>query len=113
MCMRQLLLGVDIGTSGTKAVLFTPDGETVAEASRSYASKQPRPGWAEQDPLLWRDAVLACLRELTDRLDLDVREILSLGLSGQMHGLVLLDADGEPTCPAMLWCDTRVGDVCA
>ena len=113
MSKRQLLLGVDIGTSGTKAVLFTPDGRAAAEASRGYPMAQPRPGWAEQDPALWWDAVCACLRELTDRPDIDPREIVSLGLSGQMHGLVLLDADSRPTAPAILWCDTRVVAECA
>ena len=113
MSGRSLLLGVDVGTSGTKAVLFTPDGRTAAEASRSYPITQPRSGWAEQDPALWWDAVCACLRELTSREDVDPHEIVSLGLSGQMHGMVLLDGDGEPTAPAILWCDTRVLDECA
>ena len=105
---RPLLLGVDIGTSGTKAVIYTSEGWTVAEATRSYPMEQPQTGWAEQHPTLWWNAVCACLRELTDRSDIDPRDIVSLGLSGQMHGLVLLDADGEPTAPAILWCDTRV-----
>lgn len=113
MSGRRLLLGVDVGTSGTKTVLFTPDGQAVAEASRSYPMTQLHPGWAEQDPALWWDAVRACLRELTARDDVDPREIVSLGLSGQMHGMVLLDRDGIPTAPAILWCDTRVLDECA
>lgn len=113
MSGRPLLLGVDIGTSGTKAVLFTPDRQAVAEAARRYPMAQPQPGWAEQDPALWWDAVCACLRELTARPNVDPRAILSLGLSGQMHGMVLLDRDGIPTAPAILWCDTRVLDECA
>lgn len=113
MHRRTLLLGVDIGTSGTKAVLFTPQGETVAEAARRYPMTQPRGGWAEQHPSLWRDAVCACLRELMARPQTEGAEILSLGLSGQMHGSVLLDGEGNPTAPAILWCDTRVQAECA
>ena len=110
---RTFLLGVDIGTSGTKAVLFTPEGETVAEAARRYPMTPPHGGWAEQHPSLWWDAVCACLRELTARPEVEGGEILSLGLSGQMHGSVLLDGEGNPTAPAILWCDTRVQTECA
>ena len=113
MTRRTLLLGIDIGTSGTKAVLYTPEGRAVAETSRAYAFDSPRPGWAEQDPTVWWEAVCACLQELADRPDVDPREIVSLGLTGQMQGLVLLDADGEPVCPAILWCDTRIARECA
>ncbi len=107
----SLILGLDIGTSGTKAVAFDTRGNTVAEASRRYPMAQPRVGWAEQSPTIWWDAACACLRELTAQID--ARAIVSLGLSGQMHGAVLLDGDGEPTCPAILWCDTRTTAECA
>lgn len=110
--MKQaLILGLDIGTSGTKAVAFDTQGNTVAAASRRYPMAQPRPGWAEQSPATWWEAACACLRELTAQIDADA--ILSLGLSGQMHGAVLLDRDGAPTCPTILWCDTRTTAECA
>ena len=98
------LIGLDVGTSGAKAVAISPDGEVLATAEEPYPLSTPRPGWAEQDPEDWRRAAEACLARLPDG---------PVGLSGQMHGLVVLGAGGEVLRPAILWNDQRTGAECA
>jgi xylulokinase len=99
------LLGIDLGTSGVKAVLLGTDGDVLAEAASSYPVDTPRPGWAETDPMAWWRAVVAAVRSACARA-VDA-EVQAVGVDGQMHGLVLVDADGRPLRPAMLWADTR------
>ncbi|HET8893850.1 MAG TPA: FGGY family carbohydrate kinase, partial [Gaiellaceae bacterium] len=79
--MRSLI-GLDVGTSGVKAVAISPDGELVASAEESYALSTPQPGWSEQDPEDWWRAAQSCLARLPAG---------PVGLAGQMHGLVVLD----------------------
>jgi xylulokinase len=100
------LVGLDVGTSGVKALALSRTGEIVARAERPYALSTPRPGWAEQDPEDWWRAAEAALA------DLGVRPT-SVGLSGQMHGLVALDGHERVLRPAILWNDQRTGDECA
>ena len=103
-----LLAGLDIGTSSVKGLLVDPaDGTVVARAEAEHPLSTPRPGWAEQDPEDWwagAQVVLGALRE--------AGAIASIGLSGQMHGLVALDASGRVLRPAMLWNDGRTGAEC-
>jgi xylulokinase len=101
-----VLVGVDVGTSGVKALALTPEGEIVGRAEREYPLSIPRPGWAEQDPEDWWRATEAALA------DLDV-EPASIGLSGQMHGLVTLDERERVLRPAILWNDQRTAAECA
>lgn len=103
-------LGIDIGTSGTKVIAVDESGKLVASASASYALSTPKPLWAEQNPLDWWDAACACCRQVVERIGAD--EIASIGLSGQMHGLVMLDAQHEILRPAILWCDQRTQAQC-
>jgi xylulokinase len=100
------LVGLDVGTSGVKALALSRTGEIVARAERPYALSTPRPGWAEQDPEDWWRAAEAALA------DLGVRPT-SIGLSGQMHGLVALDEHERVLRPAILWNDQRTADECA
>ena len=102
--MPDVLIGLDVGTSGVKAVALSPDGELVASAEESYPLSTPRPGWSEQDPEDWWRAAESCLARLPDG---------PVGLSGQMHGLVVLDADGSVLRPAILWNDQRTAAECA
>ena len=100
------LVGIDVGTSGVKALALSESGEILARAECDYPLATPRPGWAEQDPDNWvrgADAALA---------DLGV-EPASIGWSGQMHGLVVLDEHGEVLRPAILWNDQRTAAECA
>lgn len=107
------LLGIDIGTSGTKALLVEETGRVVASAYKEYPLSQPRPGWAEQDPEEWWRAVVEAAREVLARSGLAGGDVAGVGLSGQMHGAVVLDANYRVLRPAILWCDQRTGAECA
>ena len=100
------LVGIDVGTSGVKALALADTGEILAKAEREYPLSTPQPGWAEQDPADWAAAAEAALA------DLGV-EPASIGYSGQMHGLVVLDAHGDVLRPAILWNDQRTAAECA
>ena len=102
----RILIGLDVGTSGVKAVALTPDGEVSGVAEENYDLQTPRVGWAEQDPEIWWQAAERALARLAG-------EPLGIGLTGQMHGLVCLDDKGRPLRPAILWNDQRTGDECA
>ena len=99
-----MLLGLDLGTGSCKALLLSADGAVVAEASRRYAVTAPQFGWAESSPLEWWEAIGAAAREAVGTYSAQVRAI---GLSGQMHGVVLCDRHGHPTRDAILWSDGR------
>ncbi len=107
-----LLLGIDVGTSGLKAVLLDEAGRTVDETTVSYLFRTPRPGWAEQDPETWWAALGEALTTLWGR-GTDPAAVAAVGLTGQMHSLVVLDSEGEVLCPSLLWSDQRTGDECA
>lgn len=107
------LVGIDIGTSGTKSLLLTDEGAVVASAGAEYPLLTPRPGWAEQDPGEWWRATTTTVRALLARSGVDASEVSAIGLSGQMHGSVFLDGAGEVIRPAILWCDQRTGAQCA
>ncbi len=106
------LLGIDIGTSGTKTVLYHPTGEAVASHSVEYPLYQPQNGWAEQDPLDWWNAVCETCRAVVGKSGVEPSQIGAVGLSGQMHGLVMLDEGGEPLRKSIIWCDQRTGAQC-
>ena len=103
--MPDLLLGADLGTSGLKVVALDEEGTTVAEAERGYEVERPQPGWAESDVGTWRTALEVVLAELAPALR--GRRVRALGLAGQMHGAVLVDATGTALRPALLWPDGR------
>ena len=100
------LVGLDIGTSGVKALALSADGEVVERAEEEYPLSTPQPGWAEQDPEDW---VLGAERALR-RLGAEAERV---GLSGQMHGLVALDSERRVLRPAILWNDQRTAAECA
>jgi xylulokinase len=107
------LLGVDVGTSGVKALLIDPSGAVVASASESYPLYTPRPLWAEQNPDDWWAATCTAIRRVLEQAGVPASAVRGVGLSGQMHGSVFLDAHGESIRPALLWCDQRTADECA
>lgn len=109
----QYLLGMDLGTSGTKTVLFDRAGKALASATREYPLSQPHNGWAEQAPQDWWEAAVATLREVLDRSGVAPEAIAALGISGQMHGLVMLDEAGQLLRPCIIWADQRTGEECA
>ena len=99
------LLGIDIGTSGTKTVLFNEHGNTVASAIGEYPLYQPQIGWAEQDPEDWWKATVDTIRQVLSKSGINPADIKGIGLSGQMHGMVLLDKDGNVIRSSIIWCD--------
>lgn len=107
------LIGVDIGTSGTKTVLFDEAGRTVADALYEYPLYQPKGGWAEQEPSDWWEATCKSVYEVIAKSGVDSADIKGVGLSGQMHGLVMLDAADHVLRRSIIWCDQRTGAECA
>lgn len=112
MAKEQVLVGIDVGTTAVKGIAITAIGEVTARAEAGYQLSIPRPGWAEQDPEDWWRASELVLAALSDQLE-SGSEIAGIGLSGQMHGLVCLDAELRVLRPAILWNDQRTGEECA
>ena len=79
----------------------------TAQVSREYPLYQPANGWAEQDPEDWRNAVFSAVRELMERSQAEPEQVMGIGFSGQMHGLVMLDENGKPIRRSIIWCDQR------
>lgn len=107
------VIGVDLGTSGTKTVLFDELGRVVASHTIEYPMYQPQNGYAEQDPADWREAAFHTIRAVMDKSGVAAQEVKGIGLSGQMHGLVMLDAGGEVIRRSIIWCDQRTAAECA
>ncbi len=107
------LLGIDVGTSGTKALLIDAEGKVAAGATVEYPLHTPRPLWAEQDPQDWWRATVGAIQAVLARSGVAPEEISGLGLTGQMHGLVALDEQGQVLRPCILWNDQRTGAQCA
>lgn len=106
------LLGVDIGTSGTKTVLFDELGNTRASDLQEYPLYQPKNGWAEQDPEDWWKATYNSIKNVLAKSGVSPDEVKGVGLSGQMHGLVLLDRENKVLRKSIIWCDQRSGAEC-
>ncbi len=109
----SFLLGVDIGTSGTKSVLFDEEGKTLASAVVEYPLYQPKAGWAEQEPEDWWNAAADSIKAVLLKSGVRSGEIAGVGLSGQMHGLVMLGKNGKVLRRAIIWCDQRTDKECA
>ena len=106
------LLGVDLGTTGSTAIVLDPFGTVVAHASHPVEPDVPRPSWSEQDPADWWTATVQSIRAVLADDAVQPEAIAGIGLTGQMHGLVLMNADGEVVRPAILWNDQRTGAEC-
>jgi xylulokinase len=107
-----LLLGIDVSTTATKAVLCDESGREIAVAASQYSFDQPRPLWSEQDPGLWWAGAKESIRGVLSTAGVKPEDIAAVGLTGQMHGLVLLDGAGEVLRPAILWNDQRTQGQC-
>ncbi len=105
-----IVLGLDVGTSGTKAIAMDASGKLLASALVTYPLHSPKPNWAEQDPGDWEQAAYSALAELATKIN--ISDVKGLGLTGQMHGSVFLDADNKVLRPAILWCDQRTAAQC-
>ncbi|MCP4168477.1 MAG: hypothetical protein GY759_21645 [Chloroflexi bacterium] len=102
------ILTIDVGTSSLKAVLYTDAGRVLASAKSRYEYDIPQPGWAECDPADWWSALIEALAELGSKGH-NLQAVSCLGVTGQMHTPVLLDGDGMPLTPTLLWLDQRAG----
>ena len=112
--MRNLkyLLGIDLGTSGTKTVLFEETGRAVASETIEYPLYQPKNGWAEQEPEDWWNAARDTVKAVIAKSGVKPENVKGVGISGQMHGLVLLDREGRVLRRSILWCDGRTQEEC-
>jgi xylulokinase len=106
------VLGIDCSTTATKALLMRADGEVMGVASSEYTYEVPQPLWTEQHPDVWWQATIDSVRQVLAGSQVDPGEIRGVGLTGQMHGLVLLDGAGEVLRPAILWNDQRTAAEC-
>jgi len=110
--MKRLLLGIDIGTTGSKAVLIEPNGKVIAHATTEYPIIVPKPNWAEQNPEDWWKATIKSIRGVILKSGIKSDSITGIGLTGQMHGLVLLNNKEEILRPCILWNDQRTVEEC-
>lgn len=100
-------IGIDVGTSGTKALVMNANARVLAAATVAQTVSTPRPGWSEQDPRQWYAAAVGAVRQAVDEAKIDTRRVAGIGFSGQMHGLVLTNAAGAPLRSAIIWNDQR------
>src|SRR5437660_1813422 len=107
--MGTAFVGVDLGTSGVKVVVLSATGEPIAAAKRTYEVRRPFPGAAEADPAEWWQATCSATSEAVTAAGDPA--VAAVGLDGQMHGVVLADAGGDPVRPAITWADTRATDL--
>ncbi len=111
MAMKYVI-GIDLGTSGTKTVLFDQKGTAVCSSTVEYPMYQPQNGWAEQNPQDWWEAAVRTISTVLRESKVQPADIVSLGISGQMHGLVMLDEFNRILRPAIIWCDQRTAAEC-
>ena len=109
---KQYLIGIDGGTSSAKCVLVDSSGNVDASSSQEYPLHTPRPGWAEQKPADWWEAVKGGLKAILSKPGVSSGDLMGVGFSGQMHGLVALDRNWNVIRPAFLWCDQRSQPQC-
>ncbi|WP_035102365.1 xylulokinase [Aneurinibacillus terranovensis] len=106
-----LLIGIDVGTEGVKTVALDQKGELIGSAQVSYTFEVPQPGWTEQDPEVWWEAVKKSFGLLAEK-GIDLQRVISIGVTGQMHSAVLLSESGEVVRKAILWNDQRTNEEC-
>src|SRR5216683_3408504 len=108
----KLFLGVDISTTGAKALLIDDKGGVTSSATTPLTLSTPRALWSEQDPQSWWQSAIISIRAVLDKANVSKADVAAVGLTGQMHGLVMLDEKGEVLRPAILWNDQRCGAEC-
>ncbi|MBM3212028.1 xylulokinase, partial [Candidatus Poribacteria bacterium] len=108
----KYLIGIDVGTTGTKTILIDENGTLIASSLVEYPLYTPKPKWAEQDPEDWWRGTVESIKGVISQGKIDSQDICGLGLSGQMHGLVLIDKEYKVLRPAILWCDVRTTEQC-
>jgi xylulokinase len=107
------LMGIDVGTTGAKALLIDADGTVEASTTTEYPMSTPQPLWAEQEPADWWAAAVTSIQRVLKKSDVSPERVIGVGLTGQMHGLVLLGAHDDVLRPCIMWNDQRTGEQCA
>ena len=110
--MNEYLLGIDIGTSSCKVALFEKDGTVVASTTGDYAVYYPHPGWAEQNPDEWWEAVCGAVKELLENSKVNPVDIKGIGIDGQSWSAIAIDREGRVLTNTPIWMDTRAKDIC-
>ncbi|WP_156299684.1 xylulokinase [Streptobacillus canis] len=108
----KYLIGIDVGTSSTKTVLYNENLKEVFVSNYEYPLYQPQNGWAEQDPNDWKKALIYTIKDIVNNSKVDVNNIVGIGLTGQMHGLVMLDSNYDVIRPSIIWADQRTSLEC-
>src|SRR5574339_1243850 len=108
----KYFLGIDTSTTSSKALLIDEEGKVIAVASSPHTLQTPKPLWSEQDPREWWEAVASSIKSVLEKAGIGGEEVGAVGLTGQMHGLVLLDDAGIVLRPAILWNDQRTQSQC-
>lgn len=103
MSYKQYVIGLDIGTTSAKAVLFTLGGKVVAEAEKPYDISRPQPLWAEQDPLSVEAGCLEVLKQVMEMGQVRPEALCSVGISSAMHSLICVNEEGAPLSPSIIW----------
>ncbi|MFP4052650.1 MAG: xylulokinase [Phycisphaerae bacterium] len=106
-------LGIDVGTSGTKSLIMDAEARVLATATAEHPSSAPKPGWSEQAPDDWWGSTVKSVRAVLRKAKIDGKTVAGVGLSGQMHGLVITDQDGSPLRPSLIWNDQRTAEQAA
>ena len=110
--MRELLLGVDIGTSACKVAVFNREGEVIASGNGGYQVYYPHPGWAEQNPDEWWSAVCSAIGDVLKKGDIKPEEIKGIGVDGQSWSAIPIDKEGNVLANTPIWMDTRAQSIC-
>ena len=108
----RYVIGIDLGTSGTKTVMFDENGNIIADSLCEYPLYRPQNGWAEQDPDDWWNAAVKTVKTVIEKSCADPADIKGIGISGQMHGLVMLDKENRVLRKSIIWCDQRTAAEC-
>lgn len=108
----KYLMGIDISTTSAKALLIDESGNVIGKAATELSLSTPKPLWSEQTPLEWWHGIIASIQELLHQTNINSADISAIGLTGQMHGLTMLDERGNVLRPAILWNDQRTGKQC-
>ena len=106
-------LGIDVGTSGTKALVVDARGKVLGSATGEHPISSPKPLWSEQNPADWWASTVVAVRAVLKKTKIDASQVAGIGLSGQMHGLVITDAAGKPLRPSIIWNDQRTAEEAA
>lgn len=111
--MEQYLLGIDIGTSACKVAVFSRNGDVIAAANGDYPVYYPHPGWAEQNPEEWWEAVCGAIKKILASGEVSPEQIAGIGIDGQSWSAIAVDKEGAVLTNTPIWMDTRAADICA